>query len=238
MAEDEKKREPRKMLRIVLIILLSLVVFFGLLVGISLLYVNYFIPRFEISGKVVDAATGQPLPDARIIFISDIDGKSCQSKKDGTFSVKGVVSDSPVYVYPPSGYELHYTEINYEEAKRNKIEHDIKCSLSVYETSKIVLSAIKSGDYKTVWKYLHPDDKKRWGDKETYQKYFKFPDFKEFTIDGEVEINTWKHNITRKDYQSVTEISGLIEADKPFKLHFQKVNMFWHLFSEAPAPKE
>ena len=241
MIEPNDFESQSKKKRIIPILLVAAAV---IAAGIGGFYIYKILqtPKYKITGKIIDAATEKPLKDIAVVLVSNGEVKLCRSKGDGTYSIEGVAADSQVITEVPIEYDPILVEADFEGAKEkgeSEINLDIELPPSLLETTKRVLTAIKDKDHGELWQYLHIDDKNRWGEPESYEEYFIFPEIKDFEIDEEIkELDTWKHQVLDREYPFVSEVSGKTREGNSFKLHFQNVDGFWYLFSEAPIPQE
>ncbi len=60
---------------------------------------------YTISGLVADAATGEPIPNATLLFTSEVTSFNTQTTADGTFNLSGIFADSYDIIAGAWGYQ-------------------------------------------------------------------------------------------------------------------------------------
>jgi len=192
----------------------------------------YFFQIKTIQGRIVDIVTKEPLVDVEI----SADNKTGKTDKEGYFSLTLFKKVKEISINVPEGYE---------EIKPVSVSADlvtIELTPTLLETRKRMQVATEEGNFKEVWLYLHPDDKKVW-DKEEYIQKLKESLSPESIGEVEIkELKEWKHPFRNKIYQNVKQVTSREATDELDKFltssYWQKVNGYYHFFSRRLSSTE
>lgn len=214
-----------------------------LIIALVLVAIILFFYTHSVSGKIIDLASGEPLPNVRV----KIDGLADVTDQNGLFQIKNIkiYQKKDLEIDVPEGYEqLGLLSLDY---RWRSITKDIALEPTLMTMVDRINTALRNFDYGYLWDYMHPDDQQYWESKENYVRTFQGLLEIRGTIEYQLEIEEagikrlepWKHRVTRKEYTGVMEVPIVEEIFYGGKKesiitlwHYQKIDGIWRYFTD------
>lgn len=220
-----------------------------LLISASIIGILFFY-TYTVSGKITDLANKKPISNVEV----SIDNAVGRTNKDGLFQIKNIkiYQREALKIEAPASYE-EITPISLNYSKRDIIQN-----IEIAPTLKTMVSrlnvALRNSQYDYLWDYMHADDQQYWESKKNYVETFKkrveigtelgfsAPEYK---IEKNIrKLDTWKHEVTKKEYVNVMEIpvevKSVYDNEKQTQInlqYWQKVDRVWRYFTQSNKEK-
>lgn len=206
---------------------------------------------YTFSGRVIDAATKQPISGV----IISLNGQTITTGTDGKYNFTNIPINSQLKISPPRDYETPVININYLDSISFTIQKDIALSLTPLETLKKINNARINGDPETLYLYRlrlpssREIRKDKWLEFERYIEQFSLSKAKNYPIvyGTTVDIPTLYSPYPNTIYKNVKVIkmsiylTGKLTETNPIDIqvvyeYLFKSDGYWHILPDSELP--